>query len=146
MDNNVQFIMSDPMKGAKRPKTTGVKVDSNGVPLDIIAKQKENQKAAPDDITNDPAFMEMFGHVGKEQKDPWKKGGNEDNWYSGSPKPIPPQPTKQDVQPAKEPIDMGSNDITNDPEFEKMFGKSEVVNNESDSSDSHMNGMKMFNK
>ena len=139
MDNNVQFIMSDPMKGAKRPKTTGVKVDSNGVPLDIIAKQKENQKAAPDDITNDPAFMEMFGHVGKEQKDPWKKGGNEDNWYSGSAKPVPPQPTKQDVQPVKEPIDMGSNDITNDPEFEKMFGKSEVVNNGSDCSDSHMN-------
>ena len=76
MDNNVQFIESDPLKGARRPKTTGVKVDSNGVPLDIIAKQKENQKTAP-------------------------------------------------------------NDITNDPEFKKMFGKSEVVNNESDSSDSH---------
>ena len=87
MDNNVQFIMSDPMKGARRPKTTGVRVDSNGVPLDIIAKQKENQKTAPDDITNDPAFMEMFGHAGQEQKDPWKQGGNEDNWYSGSPKP-----------------------------------------------------------
>ena len=77
MDNNVQFIASDPLKGARRPKTTGVRVDSNGVPSDIIAKQKENQKTAPDDITNDP-------------------------------------------------------------EFEKMFGKSEVVNNESDSSDSHM--------
>ena len=63
MDNNVQFIESDPLKGARRPKTTGVKVDSNGVPLDIIAKQKENQKISPDDITNDPAFMEMFGHV-----------------------------------------------------------------------------------
>ena len=138
MDNNTQFIMSDPMKGARRPKTTGVKVDSNGVPLDIIAKQKENQKLSPDDITNDPTFMEMFGHVGQEQKDPWKKGGNEDNWYSGSPKPITPQQTQQKTQSVTtEPIDMGSNDITNDPEFEKMFGKSEVVNNESDSSDSH---------
>ena len=138
MDNNTQFIMSDPMKGARRPKTTGVKVDSNGVPLDIIAKQKENQKLSPDDITNDPTFMEMFGHVGQEQKDPWKKGGNEDNWYSGSPKPITPQQTQQKTQSiTTEPIDMGSNDITNDPEFEKMFGKSEVVNNESDSSDSH---------
>ena len=138
MDNNTQFIMSDPMKGARRPKTTGVKVDSNGVPLDISAKQKENQKLSPDDITNDPTFMEMFGHVGQEQKDPWKKGGNEDNWYSGSPKPITPQQTQQKTQSiTTEPIDMGSNDITNDPEFEKMFGKSEVVNNESDSSDSH---------
>ena len=138
MDNNTQFIMSDPMKGARRPKTTGVKVDSNGVPLDIIAKQKENQKLSPDDITTDPTFMEMFGHVGQEQKDPWKKGGNEDNWYSGSPKPITPQQTQQKTQSiTTEPIDMGSNDITNDPEFEKMFGKSEVVNNESDSSDSH---------
>ena len=138
MDNNTQFIMSDPMKGARRPKTTGVKVDSNGVPLDIIAKQKENQKLSPDDITNDPTFMEMFGHVGQEQKDPWKKGGNEDNSYSGSPKPITPQQTQQKTQSiTTEPIDMGSNDITNDPEFEKMFGKSEVVNNESDSSDSH---------
>ena len=131
MDNNVQFIMSDPMKGARRPKTTGVKVDSNGVPLDL--------KTAPDDITNDPVFMEMFGHAGQEQKDPWKKGGNEDNWYSGSPKPVTPQPTQQKIQPiTTEPIDMGSNDITNDPEFKKMFSKSEVVNNESDSSDSHM--------
>ena len=139
MDDNVQFITSDPLKGARRPKTTGVKVDSNGVPLDIIAKQKENQKISPDDITNDPAFMEMFGHVGQEQKDPWKKGGNEDNWYSGSPKPVTPQQTQQKTQSnTTEPIDMGSNDITNDPEFEKMFGKSEVVNNESDSSDSHM--------
>ena len=138
MDNNVQFIMSDPMKGAKRPKTTGVKVDSNGVPLDIIAKQKENQKNSPDDITNDPAFMEMFGHVGQEQKDPWKKGGNEDNWFCDSPNnPITPQSSQQNTQPATKPIDMGSNDITNDPEFKKMFGKSEVVNNESDSSDSH---------
>ena len=139
MDNNVQFIASDPLKGARRPKTTGVKVDSNGVPLDIIAKQKENQKTAPNDITNDPEFEKMFGHVGREQQDPWKKGGDEDNWYSGSPKPVTPQPTQQKTQPiTTEPIDMGSNDITNDPEFEKMFGKSEVVNNESDSSDSHM--------
>ena len=137
MDNNVQFIMSDPMKGARRPKTTGVKVDSNGVPLDIIAKQKENQKISQDDITNDPTFIEMFGHVGQEQKDPCKQGGNEDNWYSGSPKPVTPQETQQNAQSTTEPIDMGSNDITNDPKFEKMFGKSEVVNNESDSSDSH---------
>lgn len=138
MDNNVQFIASDPMKGARRPKTTGVRVDSNGVPLDIIAKQIENRKTAPDDITNDPAFMKMFGHAGQEQKDPWKKGGNEDNWFSGSPKPVTPQPTQQKTQPVTtEPVNMGSNDITNDPEFEKMFGKSEVVNNESDSSDSH---------
>ena len=62
MDNNVQFIESDPLKGARRPKTTGVRVDSNGVPLDIIAKQKENQKTAPDDITNDPNFEKMFGN------------------------------------------------------------------------------------
>lgn len=138
MDNNVQFIESDPLKGARRPKTTGVKVDSNGVPLDIIAKQKENQKLSPDDITNDPAFMEMFGHVGQEQKDPWKQGGNEDNWFCDSPNnPITPHPSQQNTQTATKPIDMGSNDITNDPEFKKMFGKSEVVNNESDSSDSH---------
>ena len=57
--------------------------------------------------------------------------------HSGSPKPVTPQPTQQNTPPVTEPIDMGSNDITNDPEFEKMFGKSEVVNNESDSSDSH---------
>ena len=138
MDNNVQFIESDPLKGARRPKTTGVKVDSNGVPLDIIAKQKENQKISPDDITNDPAFMEMFGHAGQEQKDPWKKGGNEDNWFCDSPNnPITPHSSQQNTQSVTKPIDMGSNDITNDPEFEKMFGKSEVVNNESDSSDSH---------
>ena len=139
MDNNVQFIESDPLKGARRPKTTGVKVDSNGVPLDIIAKQKENQKISPDDITNDPAFMEMFGHVGQEQKDPWKKGGNEDNWFCDSPNnPITPHPSQQNTQSVTKPIDMGSDDITNDPEFKKMFGKSEeVVNNESDSSDSH---------
>ena len=138
MDNNLQFIVTDPMKGAKRPKTTGVRVDSNGVPLDIIAKQKENQKTSPDDITNDPAFMEMFGHVGHEQKDPWKKGGNEDNWISGSPKPITPQSTQKNTKSVEEPIDMGSDDITNDPNFEKMFGKTEVVKNESDSSDSHI--------
>ena len=103
-----------------------------------VRNQKENRKTAPDDITNDPAFMEMFGHAGQEQKDPWKKGGDEDNWFSGSLKPVTPQPTQQKTQPATtEPVNMGSNDITNDPEFEKMFGKSEVVNNESDSSDSH---------
>lgn len=135
MDNNVQFIVTDPMKGAKRPKTTGVKVDSNGVPLDIIAKQH-----AQDDITNDPAFMEMFGHVGQEQKDPWKKGGNEDNWFSGPSKPIVSQPTQQTTKSATESIDdMGVDDITNTPEFEKMFGKTEVINNESDFSDSHTN-------
>ena len=138
MDNNVHFIASDPMKGAKRPKTTGVRVDSNGVPLEIIAKQMENRKTSPDDITNDPAFMKMFGHAGQEQKDPWKKGGNEDNWFVGTSKPIAPQPTQQKAQPVTEPVNMGSNDITNDPDFEKMFGKSEVVNNESDSSDSHI--------
>lgn len=138
------FIGTNPSIGARRPTREGFKVNANGVPLDIIAKQKANENIASNDITNDPEFAKLFGQAGTEIKDPFKKGGNEDHWISGSPAPIKtktdatPKPatneTVEKITPSDDP-----NDITNDPNLKAALSnmKTSEVNNESELSDSH---------
>ena len=149
MEMNNGFVEKDPSIGSRTATEKGFKVDANGVPLDIIAKQRENEKAknanGGDDITNDPMFAEMFGQAGVAQKDPFSKGGNEDHWISGSPAPIPQKkeepkksvkeqeeiPLEQQMIPTNDP-----NDISNDPKLKEMLN-SMGDKNESESSDSH---------
>lgn len=147
MSDSPQFISKNPRIGARTATEKGFKVDANGVPLDIVAKQLENQKKnGNDDITNNPMFAEMFGHPGVEVKDPIKQGGNEDHWFSGTPRPIPKKEVEQQ-RPTKKVEDIplenqivptnDPNDITNNPKLKEML-KSMEEHNESDSSDSHM--------
>ena len=143
MERDARFIETDPSVGRRKATDSAFKVDANGVPLDIVARQKENQKVDSNDITNDPMFAEMFGSAGVEVKDPWKKGGNEDHWITNS-APAPVKNTQQTQKPKEEiPLEntivpsSDPNDITNDPKFKEMMGSMEA-NNESDSSDSHM--------
>ena len=145
MESDVRFIAKDPSVGAKTAKETGFKVDENGIPLDIIAKQRENEKVknntSSDDITNDPMFAEMFGHAGTKPKDPFSKGGNEDHWISGTPAPIKKEepvakksndiPLENQMVPTNDP-----NDISNDPKLKEMLN-SMGDKNESETSDSH---------
>ena len=138
------FIGTNPSIGARRPTREGFKVNANGVPLDIIAKQKANENIASNDITNDPEFAKLFGQAGTEIKDPFKKGGNEDHWISGSPAPIKtttnpaPKPTKSEpvekITPSGDP-----DDITNDPNLKAALSNmnSSGVNNEPELSGSH---------
>lgn len=139
------FVGTNPSIGARRPTREGFKVNANGVPLDIIAKQKANENIASNDITNDPEFAKLFGQAGTEIKDPFKKGGNEDHWISGSPAPIktktdttPKQTTTTEtvekIKPSEDP-----DDITNDPNLKAALSnmQSSEVNNESELSDSH---------
>lgn len=139
------FIGTNPSIGARRPTREGFKVNANGVPLDIIAKQKANENIASNDITNDPEFAKLFGQAGTEIKDPFKKGGNEDHWISGSPAPIKPKAdttpkqtttteTVEKIKPSEDP-----DDITNDPNLKAALSnmQSSEVNNESELSDSH---------
>lgn len=143
---NSNFIGTNPSIGARRPSREGFKVDSDGTPLDIIAKQKANENIGSDDITNDPMFSQLFGHAGKKVKDPFSQGGNEDHWISGTPTPIKKESeTKKKVEEPNT-INVQSedpNDITNDPQLqsmlENMHSGSEVSKNESETniSDSH---------
>ena len=99
-------------------------------------------------LLNKPVFIGIGINscFNKRKATKWIKQGYEDNWFCDSPNnPITPRSSQQNTQSATKPIDMGSNDITNDPEFKKMFGKSEVVNNESDSSDSHTKWLRTIN-
>ena len=143
---NSNFIGTNPSIGARRPSREGFKVDSDGTPLDIIAKQKANENIGSDDITNDPAFAKLFGHAGKKVKDPFSQGGNEDHWISGSPVPIKNESrTEKKVaeQPSAITQSEDPNDITNDPNLQgmlkNMHSGSEVSTNESEKniSDSH---------
>lgn len=146
---NSNFIGTNPSIGARRPSREGFKVDSDGTPLDIIAKQKANENIGSDDITNDPMFAQLFGHAGKKVKDPFSQGGNEDHWISGTPTPIPTKKESETKTEKKveEPNTIVStddpNDITNDPQLqsmlENMHSDSEVSKNESEinNSDSH---------
>lgn len=134
-----KFIYTDPSVGVKRPKQTSFKVDANGVPLDVVAKQQANNGVGSGDITNDPMFLEMFGSVGKEVKDPIKQGSNEDRWISGNSTPIQETQPKKNEEPKVE--NMVSvedpDDISNNPELLSMLNNNKEAKNESDSSDSY---------
>lgn len=146
---NTGIFMSDPSVGARRPQQTGFKVDANGVPLEIIEKEKANKKTSSNDITDDPAFKALFGHAGTEVKDPVSEGGNEDHWISGTAN-IPPSQASKQKEPEKKPIAQEDipidqmmiptndpNDISNNPELQKMLSGMKEDKIESDTSDSH---------
>jgi hypothetical protein len=144
---NSNFVGTNPSIGARRPTREGFKVDSDGTPLDIIAKQKANDNVGSDDITNDPMFAQLFGHAGKKVKDPFSQGGNEDHWFSGTPTPIKKESETKSEKKVEEPNTItpseDPNDITNDPKLQNMLKNmnsgSEASTNESEKniSDSH---------